>query len=139
MSVHLEYSTTRRKVLRQAMAAAVGLPLLGALVAMLRRVQTRQVPLAVKLPADIPSGLSVVEAVVLQRDQDGTLHAFSGQCTHLGCHLDRIVGDEVVCPCHGSRFRADGSVASGPATRSLTPLKLEPDAATGGWIARASS
>ncbi len=33
MSVHLEYSATRRKVLRQVLAVGVGLPLLGAVVA----------------------------------------------------------------------------------------------------------
>jgi Rieske Fe-S protein len=139
MSVHLDYSVARRKVLRQVIAAGVGIPLLGATVAMLRRVQSRQVPLVVHLPADLPSGFSVVESVVVQHDQNGTLHAFSGHCTHLGCRLDRITGDEAVCPCHGSRFRADGSVAAGPATRPLAPLKLEQDGTSGGWIARASS
>lgn len=139
MSVHLEYSTARRKLLRRILAAGVGIPLVGAMVAMLRRVQSRQVPLVVKLPADIPSGLSVVESVVVQQDQDGTLHAFSGLCTHLGCRLDRIAGDEAVCPCHGSHFRANGTVAVGPATRPLAPMKLERDGTSGGWIARASS
>lgn len=121
------------------MAAGMALPLLGALAAMLRRVQSRQVPSAVPLPGDVATGLSVVESVVVQREPGGTIHAFSGRCTHLGCHLDRVQGEEVVCPCHGSRFRGDGSVANGPATRPLAALKIEPDANTGGWIARGPS
>jgi Rieske Fe-S protein len=134
--VHLGDSIPRRKVLRKILAAAMGLPLLGGLMAMLRRVQTRQVPSTVSLPAEVPTGLSVAGSVVVQRDLDGPVHAFSGRCTHLGCHLDRVQGDEAVCPCHGSRFRADGTVVKGPATRPLEGLKAEPDKTTGGWIVR---
>jgi Rieske Fe-S protein len=136
MGVHLGDSISRRKVLGRTMAAAMGLPLLGGLVAMLRRVQSRQVPSTVSLPSDIPAGLSVIGSVVVQRDLDGAINAFSGRCTHLGCHLDRVQGDEAVCPCHGSRFRADGAVVKGPATRPLEALKAEPDKTTGGWIVR---
>lgn len=136
MGVHLGDSVSRRKVLGHIMASAMGIPLLGGLMAMLRRVQVRQVPSAVSLPVEIPAGLSVVGSVVVQRDLDGAIHAFSGRCTHLGCHLDRVHGDETVCPCHGSRFRGDGAVVKGPATRPLEALKAEPDKATGGWIVR---
>ncbi len=134
MGVHLGDSISRRKVLGRTMAGAMGLPLLGGLMAMLRRVQARQVPTAVSLPSDIPAGLSIIGSVVVQQDSDGTVHAHSGRCTHLGCHLDRVQGDEAVCPCHGSRFRGDGTVVKGPATRPLEALKAEPDKATGGWI-----
>jgi Rieske Fe-S protein len=105
---------------------------------MLRRVQASGVPLAVPIPADVPAGLSVLESAIVYRGTDGAIRAYSNRCTHLGCRIDRIVGDEAVCPCHGSRYRADGTVAAGPATRSLMRLRVEPDAASGGWIARAS-
>jgi Rieske Fe-S protein len=41
-------------------------------------------------------------------------------CTHGACEVlwDAIAG-EVVCPCHQSRFAADGSVLQGPATEDL--------------------
>lgn len=102
---------------------------------MLGGVRRSQQPAAFLIPGDVPLGLSVVEGVIVHRSATG-LQAFLGRCTHLGCRLDRIVGDEVVCPCHGSRYRSDGTVATGPATRRLTPMALEPDAKTGGWVAR---
>lgn len=136
MSVHPEVSPSRRTLLRRVLAVGLGVPLFGGLLAMLRRVQHRQVPGTVTLPNDLPAGLTALGAVVVQRDDDGTLHAFSGRCTHLGCHLDRVQGDEAVCPCHGSRFRADGVVVKGPATRPLEALVAEPDKTSGGWIVR---
>jgi Rieske Fe-S protein len=105
---------------------------------MVRRVQATDVPADVLVPPDVPVGLSVVESVIIQRDPSGIVRAYSARCTHLGCRIDRVVADEAVCPCHGSRYRPDGTVAVGPATRPLEALRVERDAATGGWIARAS-
>lgn len=43
-------------------------------------------------------------------------------CTHLGCTFPwNGAADQFQCPCHGSRFAADGAVMRGPADR---PLKL---------------
>ena len=129
---------SRRRALRRLLSLALGLPLVGAIVAMLRREQTRQTPEAVPIPADVPVGLSVVGTAIVFRDGGTNIRAFSARCTHLGCRIDRVTGDEVVCPCHGSRYRSDGSVAAGPATRALVRLKVEPDHSSGGWVARAS-
>ncbi|KJK33510.1 [Fe-S]-binding protein [Lentzea aerocolonigenes] len=54
------------------------------------------------------------------RDPEGTLHAVSMRCTHLGC-LVRFNAAERSwdCPCHGSRFDVDGEVLEGPATKPL--------------------
>jgi Rieske Fe-S protein len=120
------------------LAVGLSVPLFSSLVAMLRRVQTGQQPTTFTISPDVAVGLSVVEGVLVYRGNDGTIRAYSARCTHLGCRIDRIVGDEAVCPCHGSRYRADGTASAGPATRSLTPLNLEHDPATGGWVARVS-
>lgn len=55
------------------------------------------------------------------------LNVYSSRCTHLGCRINLAEGNELVCPCHGSRFNLDGSVVHGPATRYLQPLRYEID------------
>ncbi len=58
--------------------------------------------------------------VACSRADDGTLTKVSAVCTHMGC-LVRWNGAEKSwdCPCHGSRFSADGQVMGGPAESPL--------------------
>ncbi|MFY9551722.1 MAG: Rieske 2Fe-2S domain-containing protein [Thermoanaerobaculia bacterium] len=67
--------------------------------------------------------------IVLYRDQGGALHAMSSVCPHRGCDVDWN-GEEKVwdCPCHGSRFAADGAVLRGPAMQPLTPAEVPEEA-----------
>jgi glycine/D-amino acid oxidase-like deaminating enzyme/nitrite reductase/ring-hydroxylating ferredoxin subunit len=62
------------------------------------------------------------ELVGVRRDADGALHAVSAVCTHLGCVVSWNPAEESWdCPCHGSRFAADGTAIQGPAVDDLTP------------------
>jgi glycine/D-amino acid oxidase-like deaminating enzyme/nitrite reductase/ring-hydroxylating ferredoxin subunit len=61
------------------------------------------------------------ESFAAYRAPDGELFAVSPVCTHLGCKVHwNSVETSWDCPCHGSRFRPDGTVIEGPA---LAPLK----------------
>ena len=64
-------------------------------------------------------------AVVLHKT--GELTALSLVCTHLGCIVQPKEAG-YACPCHGSRFGADGQVQRGPASRPLQNLRLETSA-----------
>lgn len=66
----------------------------------------------------IPPG----RAVALFRDEEGA-YAISLVCTHLGCIVKNIP-EGFECPCHGSRFALNGSVARGPAPSALPWRKL---------------
>jgi glycine/D-amino acid oxidase-like deaminating enzyme/nitrite reductase/ring-hydroxylating ferredoxin subunit len=80
---------------------------------------------------DLPLGEGAVVDVggtraAAYRDRDGTLHAVSPVCTHLGCEVRFNVGERSWdCPCHGSRFDVDGKVLEGPAVRPLAPVDPE--------------
>jgi cytochrome b6-f complex iron-sulfur subunit len=63
-----------------------------------------------------------------------TFYCLSGVCTHLGCTVQLVrsgttgdlAGDyEFHCPCHGSKFRGDGTNYDGPAPRPLDYFKLD--------------
>ena len=58
------------------------------------------------------------------RDSGG-LYAIDAVCTHLGCLVEQKAGDGFACPCHGSRFAADGQVQNGPASQPLRHLALD--------------
>ena len=49
---------------------------------------------------------------------EGDFKAFSAVCTHQGCVVAKIEGEDIECTCHGSKFSIeDGSVVTGPATK----------------------
>jgi len=58
------------------------------------------------------------------------LYCVSAICTHLGCTVQLVNmkeaagGFEFHCPCHGSKFRADGTNFAGPAPKPLMYYKL---------------
>lgn len=56
------------------------------------------------------------------RDEKGLVHAVNPTCMHLGCIVAWNSAEETWdCPCHGSRYDADGKVIHGPAVRDLAP------------------
>lgn len=47
-------------------------------------------------------------------------YAVSAVCTHLGCITQwKPEADMIACPCHGSKFKADGTKIEGPAPQPL--------------------
>lgn len=70
--------------------------------------------------ADVPVGSAVIVGdTVVTQPAAGEFKGFSSVCTHQGCTLNRVTGATINCPCHGSAFNLDGTVAKGPAKRPL--------------------
>ena len=62
--------------------------------------------------------------IAAYRDPDGELHTRSAVCPHMGCVVEFNPAERSWdCPCHGSRFRADGSVFDGPAIEGLSTVE----------------
>jgi cytochrome b6-f complex iron-sulfur subunit len=83
----------------------------------------------VSVPIDSSSPLATVgSAAITQTSLGQFLVARTGQdsftaltatCTHEGCTVSGFASSRFVCLCHGSQFTTSGTVAQGPATRSL--------------------
>lgn len=61
--------------------------------------------------------------VAVFKDSNGKLHEMSAVCPHLGCIVKwNKVEKTWDCPCHGSRFLAEGQNLNGPAVSPLEPV-----------------
>lgn len=81
-------------------------------------------PAVLAATADVPVGSGIiVEDTVLTQPSSGEFKGFSNICTHTGCTLNSVTGATINCPCHGSKFNLDGTVAQGPAAK---PLESKP-------------
>jgi Rieske Fe-S protein len=70
--------------------------------------------------ADVPVGSGViVDDIVVTQPSAGVFKGFSAKCTHKGCMVDKVADGTIDCPCHGSKFNLDGTVAKGPADKPL--------------------
>ena len=58
------------------------------------------------------------------KDKSGKIQMMSSICTHFGCEVRWNTKEKTWdCPCHGSRFAANGKVIKGPAVNDLIRLR----------------
>jgi nucleotide-binding universal stress UspA family protein len=72
-------------------------------------------------------GLVDVEGrrLAVYKAENGSVISLSPRCQHMGCTVDWNDADKSWdCPCHGSRYRLDGTVFQGPAKRDLDREEL---------------
>jgi Rieske Fe-S protein len=76
--------------------------------------------------ADVPVGSGViVDDIVVTQPTAGVFEAFSTVCPHAGCNVSEVSDGLISCPCHGSKFKLDGTVANGPAKTGLKTKAIE--------------
>jgi glycine/D-amino acid oxidase-like deaminating enzyme/nitrite reductase/ring-hydroxylating ferredoxin subunit len=65
-----------------------------------------------------------ISKIAVYRDDAGTVHKLSATCPHLGCVVAwNSIEQTWDCPCHGSRFSANGHVYQGPANSNLSEVE----------------
>ncbi len=78
--------------------------------------------LASNYPLHSHTPLSEPPAILIHSEKG--FSALSLVCTHLGCTVEKNA-QGFACPCHGSRYDADGKVTHGPASQPLRSLRVE--------------
>jgi Rieske Fe-S protein len=77
--------------------------------------------------------------VLVLEDTAGDLHALDARCTHEGCTVRYLPGEELIsCACHNARFDLTGRVLAGPPPRPLPKHSVTRDA-DGGIVVAVSS
>jgi Rieske Fe-S protein len=92
-----------------------------------------------ELTPDTPSKLVEVqgEPIIVVREPDNVIRAFTATCTHLGCIVSYrpqlLIGNEIAagfyCKCHSGKYDRNGVNVPGTRPKSpLTELTIEQDA-----------
>lgn len=118
---------TRREFLNDAAALALGIAGIGSLVVTYGYLSPNvlfEPPTTFRAgnPDLYPSNSVTFledQQVYVVRTENG-FYAVSAVCTHLGC-VTQWKPDlgQIACPCHGSKFKSDGTKIEGPAPRPL--------------------
>jgi cytochrome b6-f complex iron-sulfur subunit len=89
--------------------------------------QTRSVGTAPKVLKNIAEGVNFFDEYIVV-SLNGTTSVFSSRCSHAGCRISKSEGNQLICPCHGSRYDAlSGKVIKGPSLENLKKLTFRLD------------
>jgi cytochrome b6-f complex iron-sulfur subunit len=119
--------TTRREFLNEAAASALGIAAVGSMIVTYGYLSPN---VLFEPPTTFRAGnpdLYPLNSVTFLEDQqvyvvrtEKGFYAVSAVCTHLGCITQwKPESGLIACPCHGSKFRPDGTKIEGPAPRPL--------------------
>ncbi len=123
---------SRRDFLNDVAAGALGIAGLGAMVVTYRYLSPNALfEPSTTFRAGNPE-LYPVNSVTFNQDQQVYIvrmpegfYAVSAVCTHLGCITQwKPDANLIACPCHGSKFKSDGTKVEGPAPRSLPHFRI---------------
>lgn len=118
---------TRREFLNEVAGVALGVAGLGSMVVTYQYLSPN---VLFEPPTTFRAGnpdLYPLNSVTFLQDQlvyivrtDAGFYALSAICTHLGCITQWKPEDNLIeCPCHGSKFKSDGTKVAGPAPQPL--------------------
>jgi cytochrome b6-f complex iron-sulfur subunit len=123
---------SRRDFFNEVAISALGIAGLGATVVTYRYLSPN---VLFEPPAKFRAGspeLYPINSITFLEDQQvyivrtaAGFYAVSAICTHLGCITRwNPQANQIQCPCHGSKFKRDGTKVVGPAPRSLDHFSI---------------
>jgi cytochrome b6-f complex iron-sulfur subunit len=123
---------TRRDFLNEVSAGALGIAGLGSAVVMYQYFSPNVLfEPSPTFRAGNPDLFPVNSVTFLQEQQvyivrtGAGFYAVSAVCTHLGCITQwKPETSQIACPCHGSKFKQDGTKVEGPAPRPLPHFSM---------------
>ena len=77
---------------------------------------------------DLKTGSGIVvkedrKSVAVYKNEHGAVVKLSAKCKHAGCAVRWNEKEKTWdCPCHGSRYKTDGTVFKGPAKENLDKI-----------------
>lgn len=116
---------SRKTFLKQFMWI-LALPYLALIILMDRKVRKVSTPGKISIPRPEADGITFYDRIILIKNK-GRLHIFSNRCPHLGCKINKIENEKLVCPCHGSEFNFEGKLIKGPSRKGLEALSFQED------------
>lgn len=87
----------------------------------------------INVGSQLGEGITFHDNIIIVKQRDEVLF-LSSKCSHLGCKINSLNNNELVCPCHGSRFSKEGRVIKGPAKTSLKQLEFDIDLQTNDYL-----
>jgi Rieske Fe-S protein len=91
----------------------------------------------IRIPLQINDGVTFRDGLIVVKEKNKT-QFLSAKCTHLGCNIHSVENEELVCPCHGSRFSLEGDCLKGPAKEGLQNLEFAIDETEKEYIVKIS-
>lgn len=74
------------------------------------------------LLTDLKAQINKIGTLLVYK-KDDFIEVYDAHCTHMGCILNiDTKNNELICPCHNSKFTLNGEVIKGPATRNLDKI-----------------
>lgn len=84
----------------------------------IQRQKDAVIPFNPNKAVDFPGSYIVV-------NRNGATAVFRSKCTHLGCTINSVEHNRLLCPCHGSEYDLDGKVLKGPAYKNLEEVDFK--------------
>jgi len=102
----------------------MGLLFLGLWQRMVDSKSKNEIKKPVVVPLAVLTGVNFFDDFIVIK-KDDQFEVLSSKCTHLGCRIDQQSQDKLMCPCHGSSYKLNGQVVTGPAIKPLPQLAYQ--------------